>query len=141
MVKNPVSSLKVRPGRTWLKPSITQDLHLGGSETGLMGESTWFPPGDSVKKLLVKRSLNPVSRSRSGSRREIINYQLSMPNYQFPIIFVDRPICGKLLSNQLDGEPKQPKRDKINPQLPQQSPLCRHLCKPLQLPPTLRQFS
>ena len=133
MVKNPVSSLKVRPGLTWLNPSIRQDLRLGGPETGVMGENTWFEPPDSVKNLLVERSRNRVSRRRRASRREIINYQLS-------IIFVDRPICGKLLSNQLDGEPKQPKRDKINPQLPQQSPLCRHLCKPLQLPPTLRQF-
>jgi len=141
LVKNPVSSLGVRPGLTWLNPSIRQDLHLGNPETGLMGENTWFEPADSVKNLLVERSRNPVSRSRSASRRAIINYQLSMPNYELPIIFVDRPICGKLLSNQLDGEPKQPKRDKINPQLPQQSPLCRHLCKPLQLPPTLRQFS
>lgn len=134
MVKNPVSSLGVRPGLTWLNPSIRQDLGLVDPETGLMGENTWFQPADSVKNLLVERSRNPVSRSRSASTRAIINSQL-------PIIFVDRPICGKLLSNQLDGEPKQPKRDKINPQLPQQSPLCRHLCKPLQLPPTLRQFS
>ena len=134
MVKNPVSSLGVRPGLTWLNPSIRQDLGLVGPETGLMGENTWFQPASKVKNLLVERSRNRVSRRRRASRREIINYQLS-------IIFVDRPICGKLLSNQLDGEPKQPKRDKINPQLPQQSPLCRHLCKPLQLPPTLRQFS
>jgi len=134
LVKNPVSSLGVRPGLTWLNPSIRQGLRLGGPETGLMGENTWCEPAYSVKNLLVERSRNPVSRSRSASRRAIINYQLS-------IIFVDRPICGKLLSNQLDGEPKQPKRDKINRQLPQQSPLCRHLCKPLQLPPTLRQFS
>ena len=56
-----------------------------GPETGLMGENTWFQPADSVKNLLVERSRNPVSRSESASRRAIINYQLSMPNSQFPI--------------------------------------------------------
>ncbi len=70
---------------TWLNLSIRQDLRLVGPETGLMGENNCFQPADSVKNLLVERSRNPVSRSRSASRRAIINYSLSMPNSQFPI--------------------------------------------------------
>jgi hypothetical protein len=85
LVKNPVFERRSAPKTNLVKPSIRQDLRLGSLETGLMGENTWFEPADSVKNLLVERSRNPVSRSQSASRRAIINYQLSMPNSQFPI--------------------------------------------------------